>query len=189
MPRAGLSTAAVIERAAQLLDEQGAESLSLADVAASFGVKIPSLYKHVDGVRGLQRGIMLSAKSDLTKAMEQAAVGRSRDDAIRGIAVSYRNWALQHPGQYPLTVRAPALDDADDATVSAASVSVIFSVLAGYGLQDDDAVDATRFLRSALHGFVSLETGGAFELPVDRERSFNKLVESAATALAAWRND
>jgi len=186
VPRAGLSTAAVIERAAQLLDEQGPESLNLADVAASFGVKIPSLYKHVDGVRGLQRGIMLSAKSDLTTVIEQAAVGRARDDAIRGMAVAYRNWALQHPGQYPLTVRAPDLDDADDAAISAASVAVIFAVLNGYGLREDDAVDATRFLRSALHGFVSLETGGAFELPVDRERSFSTLVESVVTALAAW---
>ncbi|EAR24710.1 putative transcriptional regulator [marine actinobacterium PHSC20C1] len=189
MPRAGLSTAAVVERAAQLLDEQGSESVSLADLAASFGVKIPSLYKHVDGVRGLQRGIMLSAKSDLTAVMEQAAVGRARDDAIRGMAVAYRNWALRHPGQYPLTVRAPVQDDADDVAVSTAIVAVVFTVLSGYGLRDDDAVDATRFLRSALHGFVSLETGGAFELPVDRERSFSKLVESVVTALAAWRND
>ena len=166
VPRAGLSSAAVIERAAELLDEHGSESLNLAAVATSFGVKIPSLYKHVDGVQGLWRGIMLAAKAELTAAMEQAAVGRSRDDAIRGIAVAYRNWALRHPGQYPLTVRAAAPDDADDEAVSAAS--------------------ATRFLRSALHGFVSLETGGAFELPVDRERSFSALVESVVTALAAW---
>lgn len=186
MPRAGLSTTAVIERAAQLLDDHGPESLSLANVAASFGVRIPSLYKHVDGVRGVQRGIMLSAKAKLTTVLEQAAVGRSRDDAIRGVAVAYRDWALQHPGQYPLTVRAPEPDDADDVAVSAASVAVIFAVLAGYNLRNDDAVDATRFLRSALHGFVSLETGGAFELPVDRERSFSKLVESVVTALAAW---
>jgi len=186
VPRAGLSTAAVIERAAQLLDEQGSESVNLTELAASFGVKIPSLYKHVDGVRGLQRGIMLAAKAELTTVMEQAAIGRSRDDAIRGIAVAYRTWALQHPGQYPLTVRAPVPDDADDVAVSTAIVAVVFTVLAGYKLRDDDAVDATRFLRSALHGFVSLETGGAFELPVDRERSFTKLVESVVTALAAW---
>lgn len=186
VPRAGLSSAAVIERAAELLDEHGSESLNLAAVATSFGVKIPSLYKHVDGVHGLRRGIMLAAKAELTAAMEQAAVGRSRDDAIRGIAIAYRDWALRHPGQYPLTVRAAAPDDADDEAVSAASVAVIFAVLAGYSLRDDDAVDATRFLRSALHGFVSLETGGAFELPVDRERSFSALVESVVTALAAW---
>ncbi|WP_425563819.1 TetR-like C-terminal domain-containing protein [Rhodoglobus aureus] len=47
-------------------------------------------------------------------------------------------------------------------------------------------VGATRFLRSALRGFVSLETNGAFELPVDRERSFAELVDSVVTALAAW---
>ncbi|MBH0083883.1 TetR/AcrR family transcriptional regulator [Salinibacterium sp. SWN167] len=186
MPRAGLSTATVIERAADLLDAHGAESLNLADVAASFDVRIPSLYKHVDGVRGLQRGIMLRAKSDLAETISHAAVGRSREDAIRRISAAYRDWAVQHPGQYPLTVRAPAPDDADDVAVSASLVDVIFTVLGGYDLRDDDAVDATRFLRSALHGFVSLETSGAFELPVDRERSFAKLVDSVVTALAAW---
>jgi AcrR family transcriptional regulator len=169
-----------------LLDEHGAERLNLADVATSFGVKIPSLYKHVDGARGLQRGIMLRAKSNLGDALGQAAVGRSRDDAIHGMAAAYRDWALQHPGQYPLTVRAPAPDDAEDGAVSAELVTIIFAVLGGYGLRDDDAVDAARFLRSALHGFVSLETSGAFELPVDRERSFAILVARVVTALAAW---
>jgi hypothetical protein len=47
-------------------------------------------------------------------------------------------------------------------------------------------VDATRFLRSALHGFVALETGGGSELPVDLERSYLRLVESVVTALSTW---
>jgi hypothetical protein len=47
-------------------------------------------------------------------------------------------------------------------------------------------VDATRFFRSALHGFVALETGGGFEMPVDLERSFARLVQSVVTALATW---
>ena len=59
-------------------------------------------------------------------------------------------------------------------------------VLAGYELTDDDAIDAIRFLRAALHGFVSLETGGGYGMPRDIERSFNRLVESITTALDGW---
>ncbi|MDQ0736496.1 TetR/AcrR family transcriptional regulator [Arthrobacter agilis] len=186
MPRAGLSTAAVVERAARLIDDQGPGALSLAALAESLGVRAPSLYKHVDGMPGLERALMIRAKEDLALALGQAAVGRSRDDAIAGVSAAYRTWALEHPGQYPLTIRAPAPGDAADEAASSAVVDIVFSVLAGYDLHESDAVDATRFLRSALHGFVALETGGAFALPVDTERSFTRLVGSVTTALSEW---
>jgi len=45
--------------------------------------------------------------------------------------------------------------------------------------------DATRFLRSTLHGCAALETSGGFEMPVDIERNYGRLVESVVTALAS----
>jgi AcrR family transcriptional regulator len=186
VPRAGLDRTTIIDRAAELLDQSGADGLSLAAVAASLGVKTPSLYKHIDGMPGLQRGVTLRAKADIGQAIGQAAIGRSRDEAVTEMCVAYRTWALAHPGQYALTVRAPAGDDEKDAAASSAVIDVIYAVLAGYGLRDDDAVHATRFFRAALHGFVALETGGAFALAVDLEVSFERLVGSIVTALSTW---
>jgi AcrR family transcriptional regulator len=186
VPRAGLSNDAVIEEASRLVDDRGFEGFTLAALAESLGVRVPSLYKHVDGMPAIQRGITLAARSSLARAMGQAAVGKSRDDAITAMSIAYRRWALEHPGQYPLTMRAPAADDAEDVALSSAFLGVIFDVLAGYDLRGDDAVDATRFLRAALHGFVALETGGGFEMPVDLERSFARLVASVVTALGSW---
>ena len=60
------------------------------------------------------------------------------------------------------------------------------AVLRGYGLDGDDAVDATRALRSALHGFVSLEQAGGFGLPVDVDRSYDQLVLALDLALSSW---
>ncbi|MBZ4486559.1 WHG domain-containing protein [Microbacterium sp. cx-55] len=179
----------MIDRAAELLDAPGAEGLNLAAVAASLGVKTPSLYKHIDGMPGVLRGVTLRAKAELGTVMGQAAIGRSRDEAITGMSMAYRTWALAHPGQYALTVRAPAADDAEDTAASAAVIDVIYAVLAGYELRDEDAVHATRFFRAALHGFVSLETSGAFALAVDRERSFERLVQSVVTALSTWARE
>lgn len=186
MPRAGLTTAAVIERAAQLLDEHPFAPLSIGALAEHLGVRTPSLYKHVDGLAGLKRGVTIRAKASLGHAMGQAAIGLSREEAIIGMSSAYRHWALEHPGQYALTVRAPLTGDEQDQEVSTSMLEVIFTVLAGYGLRDDDAVDATRFFRSALHGFVALETGHGFEMPIDLERSFARLVESVVTALSTW---
>jgi AcrR family transcriptional regulator len=186
MPRAGLSTDAVIDEAARVLDERGFEGLTLATLAERLGVRIPSLYKHVNGMPAIQRGIMIAAKTGLGNALGQAAIGKSRDDAITAMSIAYRKWALEHPRQYPMTMHAPIGGDEGDQVASTAVLSVIFHVLAGYDLRGDDAVDATRFLRAALHGFVALETSGGFELPVDIERSFQRLVESVVTALETW---
>ena len=65
-------------------------------------------------------------------------------------------------------------------------VGVVFAVLAGYGLGEGARVDATRTLRSALHGFLVLEDAGGFGLPVDIDRSFDALVDALDRALATW---
>jgi hypothetical protein len=62
----------------------------------------------------------------------------------------------------------------------------VYAVLAGYGLHGDDAVDGARSLRAALHGFVVLETSGAFGLPRDVDRSFDRMVDVLDGALASW---
>lgn len=175
----------MIAGGAQLLDDRTSIGLNIAALADSLGVKPPSLYKHIDGIQGLRRGIMLRAKANLAHILGQAAIGRSCEDAITSVSFAYRSWTLQHPAQYPMTMRAPVSGDDDDAEASATIANVIYNILGGYLLEGNDAIDATRFLRSALHGFVDLETR-AFQLHVDLERSFVKLVESITNSLAVW---
>lgn len=186
MPRAGLSGDAVVARAAELLEANPTADLTLAAVAESLGVRTPSLYKHVDGLPGLRRGIMIRAKRSLGGALAHATMGRSRDEAVRSLAAAYRLWALDNPAQYGLTVSAPDPSDDEDRAASEDALAVLLAVLGGYDLRGGDAIDAARFLRSALHGFVSLETTGAFTLAADLERSYAKLIESVIVSLASW---
>jgi AcrR family transcriptional regulator len=186
VPRAGLTQTRVVEEAELIADEDGLARLTLAAVAGRLGVRQPSLYKHIDGMDGLQRRIAVRAKNEMAAILARAAVGRSRGDAIVSMARAYRAWALQHPGRYAAMQRAPVAGDADDEAASRATVQVTFDVLAGFGLHDDDAIDATRALRSALHGFVTLETSGGFGLPADIDRSFDRLVRGLVRAFFGW---
>ena len=184
MPRAGLTTARVIDEAAQMADEVGLSGLTLTALAERLGVRYPSLYKHVDGLDGLHRGLAIQAKNELAAPLARATVGRARGDAIVSLAHAYRNWALKHPGRYAAAQRVPTPGDTAAEAADLASVEVVRDILAGYELQDDDAVDAVRALRAALHGFVSLET--TFVHPANIDRSFDRLVQGLATALASW---
>jgi len=184
--RAGLTEALVIAEAERLADEVGLPRLTLAALAARLGVRQPSLYKHIEGMDGLLRSISVRGKGELAYVLARAAVGRERADALTSVSHAYRAWALEHPGRYAAVQRAPAPGDAEDEAASLTVVQVVTDVLAGYGLGDDDAIDATRALRSALHGFVTLDSNGGFALPVDIDRSFERLVSGLGRAFESW---
>ena len=186
MPRAGLTEARVVAEAERIADEVGLSRLTLAALADRLGVRQPSLYKHVAGMGGLQRSIALRAKHELAGVLARATVGLARGDAIVSMSHAYRSWALEHPGRYEAAQRAPAVGDADDETASRDLVQIAFDVMAGYELRDDAAIDAIRAMRAGLHGFVTLEMGGGFGLPVDVDRSFERLVRGLTTAFSSW---
>ena len=183
MPRAGLSTAAVVAAAAEIADAEGLDRLTLARVAATAGVRTPSLYNHVESLDDVRRRVALLALRDLADALRDAAVGRAGDDALAAMADAYRAYARRHPGRYASTQRAPAEGDEEMRTAAAGAVDVVLAILRGYGLEGDDAIHAARAVRSALHGFVTLETGGGFGIPVDLDESYARMVRALARGL------
>lgn len=183
MPRAGLTADRVVDAGGDLADEVGFGRLTLAALADRLGVRQPSLYKHVDSLDALRRGICVQARRDLADVLGRAAVGRSGPQAVHALADAYRRWVVAHPGRYTATVRAPDPDDEDDRRASDAVLQVLLDVLAGFGLRGAAAVDAARTLRAALHGFVHLEALGGFGLPREVDRSYAFLVETLVDGL------
>jgi AcrR family transcriptional regulator len=179
----------VVEEAEQLADEGGLSNLTLAALAQRVGVRQPSLYKHIDSMDGLHRSIAIRAKLQLAETQARATAGRARGDAIVSLARAYRDWARAHPGRYSAAQWVPPPHDAEAKAADLSSAEIVAAVLSGYGLKGDDAVDATRGLRAALHGFVSLEMSGSFMHPADIDRSFERLVQLLATALSSWSDE
>jgi AcrR family transcriptional regulator len=186
MPRAGLTRATVVAAAADLADEVGWERLTLAALAGRLGVRLPSLYKHIASFDALRRDVAVLAVTELGDAMTAAAVGRAGPDALRSVAAAYRRYGQGHPGRYPATVRAPAAEDEAHTAAAATVLRIVLAVLAGYGLDDTDAIDAARALRASLHGFVTLEAGGGFGMPYDVDRSYDRLIDGFDAMLHRW---
>jgi len=186
VPRAGLSADVVVAEAVRLVDEVGPDRLTLAALAQRFGVALPSLYKHVGGLEDLHGRLAVVAARDLGTALRRSATGRSGRDATAAVAGAYRDYARRHPGCYGYLLR-PRPDDEDHALASKEVLDVFYDVFTGYGIErDEDSVDAARLVRSLLHGWVALETGGGFALPRSVDRSFDRLVDALDHALAAW---
>jgi AcrR family transcriptional regulator len=187
MPRRRLSTASVVDAAVTLIDEGGPGGLTLAAVARRTGVATPSLYKHVLSLEALQQKVSARVTAELANALSTAIAGRSGEDAVRSLAHAYRAYALSYPGRYPLTQRLPDARDPEHLAAAELAVQTVFAALRGYRLAGNEAIDATRVARSALHGFVSLEIDGGFGLPQDVGHSFERLVTALHVSLRDWR--
>jgi AcrR family transcriptional regulator len=185
MPRAGLDTEAIVGAAEELADANGLEALTLATLARRLGVRPPSLYAHITGLRDLRQRLAARGARRLAAAMQAAAAGRARGDALAAVADAYRSYAREHPGSYAALQRASDPDDAEARDAGAQAVDVVLAVLRGYGLESDDAIHAIRIIRAALHGFVSLEASGGFGLPLDVDETFAQLTELLDQGLAA----
>ncbi len=180
-----LDEAAVVAAAARLADAEGIEAATLSRIAAELGVRPPSLYNHVESHAALLRAVAIDSYKEFGGVIRDAAVGKAREDAIRAVVAAYRGYATEHPGRYAATVVAPAADDTEAQDAATTALTPIVAVLAGWGIEGDEAIHLVRVIRSSLHGFVSLELGGGFGMPFDVDESFALLVDSMVAAIEA----
>ncbi len=186
MGRRGLDGDAVVAAAVRVADRDGFEALTLAAVAAEVGVRVPSLYHHVDGLPALRARLRRFALEQLGERLRSATAGRAGREAVAGLVHVLYEFGAAHPGLLAATVAAP--DDAHGRAAGEVVVGVAFEVLSGYGLDGDALVHATRVLRAAIHGFAALDAAGGFARPEAVERSLEALVtvlDGGVRALAA----
>jgi AcrR family transcriptional regulator len=188
-PRAGLDKAAVVDAAAELINAEGIEALSLSRLAKQLGVQTPSLYNHIDGLPGLRRELALRNVRALGERLGDAAIGKSGPQALIAIAQAYREYIKQSPGVYMASLRASGSHETADAELQTAEervVRVVMAVVASFGLQGEEGLHAVRGLRSLVHGFATLEIAGGFGLPLDCDESFQRLLDVFIRGLERW---
>lgn len=185
-PKAGLTTQSVVDAAVVLADEDGLDRLTLSRLAGELRVKPPSLYEHVAGLDGLQQALRLRGLTTMTSLYRRATTGKSRDDAVRALADAFRGFAREHPALYEATVRGVGRDPPDVRDAAGEVLEVLFAVLSGYGIREEESVHAVRYLRSVLHGFTSLEASGGFGMPTNLEATYRRIVEALIANLRAW---
>jgi AcrR family transcriptional regulator len=169
----------VVNIAADLLNREGPEALTLHHLAGILGIQPPSLYNHIDGIAGLMHELALLNVRQLAERLGNVAMGRSGTAGLMAVAEAYRGYIKENPGLYLSSLRASGSQSTPDPELQAGEDSVVRIVLAmldSLGLSDVDAIHAARALRSAVHGFTTLEIAGGFGLKLDLDESFARLI-------------
>ena len=183
MPRKGLGLDDVVDAATRLVESEGVEALTLSRVARELDVKPPSLYSHIADLDTLRRHVAYRATQHLGDLMTTAVMGRAGPDAVAAVAGRVRSYAVEHPGLYQLTQQVRP-DDEEYNQASLRNLEPVAAALRDYQLDGDEFIHAARMLRSAVHGFVSLEINGGFGIDVDLDASFDRMIDRLVASLA-----
>ena len=177
MPRVSKITEGhLADTAIALIEDEGPDALTLTSLAAALGIRPPSLYNHVSGIDEVRHLVGIVAMARLGDALASTAIGRTGPDALLALAEAYRDFARSSPEIYDIAFAETAgWDDTFDSRAWRA-LAPLYAVLSASGLDDAETVHAARMIRSALHGFVTLENAGQFGLPESVDESFDELI-------------
>lgn len=185
-PRSNLTRQTVVQAAADLINVEGLEALSLGRLAKELGIRTPSLYNHVNGLPGLMKELSILNARSLADRLSEVAIGQSGPELVMTMMQTYRAYIKENTGLYLSTLQTSGTQDKVDSELEqeeARSVRVGMVAMASFGLEGETAVHALRGLRSLVHGFATLEISGGFGMPVDLEESFTRLVDLYITGL------
>jgi AcrR family transcriptional regulator len=159
--------------------------VTLTALAAALDVRVPSLYNHIEGLTGLHRDLTLLAGRLLLDEVRRASFGKTGAEALRAMGHAYRAFAQVHPALYPLTIVAPDAHETERVALAQEWLQLLLLTMASLGLLGEEALNAIRAYRALLHGYVSLEAAGGYKMDLDRDRSFDYLLDTFLAALAA----
>lgn len=169
----------LVEMAWQMIEEEGGpENVSLAALAKKFGVKAPSLYRHVKNKTELLREVNLITCTRMTTYIMAALEDVENDPKTRVMVVAraYRDFAHQYPVTYQLAYNSSAETQPNPEALEALAIPIQLVIKDVSG--DAESLTALRGVWALIHGFVMLEINGLFRRGGDLEETFFRSIEA-----------
>ncbi len=182
-PAQYLDRRTLIGVAADLADEYGWSRLTLSLVARTVNRHVTSLYAHVDSVDALRREVALVAMDELSELVWVAALGRTRDDALRAIATVYRGFSRDHPGRAMAMLSTDHRNDAELQTKGRRLAEPLAATFRSFGLDDAQVVHAHRIFSSTVRGLVQAESLDFFTATGNLDDAFEHMISLFVVAM------
>jgi AcrR family transcriptional regulator len=180
-PHRRLDHEQVLAAAEGLVDRGGWADLTMTALASELGVKVPSLYNHVESLEALRGELQSRTLRALGSALNRKALGRTGEPALRALAATLRRFANEYPHRYDLAMQAP-VDEDEFVAATADAGAAMAAVVRSYGI-DDASFELQLSAFAALHGVLVLEHAGFFPASIDTDRVFELVLESVLTML------
>jgi AcrR family transcriptional regulator len=159
--------AALLEAAADILETEGPDGLSVRRIAAAAGVAPMGVYNHFESKSGIVEALFIQGFERLSDALGAVADVQDPTEALREGGRRYRALALAHPMVYQLMFLKviPGFEPSDHALEIAGGafanlVAAVQRAIAAGVIAEGEPTETAHMIWSTIHGWVSLELMG-----------------------------
>jgi AcrR family transcriptional regulator len=185
MGRIGKNRDDIIDKAILVMDKSGLSNFQLAGVAKEMKMKTPSLYNHFDGMNDLIREIQIKTNTMLFEKLSSESEGYEGKERFKKICFAYRDFHREHPGIYETLTLPINKNDKELKKITLKPVGLVTNILSTINMKEEFGVHMMRFIRSSIHGFVTLEAQENIVMQVDADESFSVIVDMLIDGI--WR--
>ena len=187
-PSAGME-AALLASAAEILETEGPDGLSVRRIAAAAHVAPMGVYNHFDSKFGIVEALFVDGFERLREALAAIADIPDPYEALREGGRRYRALALAHPMVYQVMfLRAvPGFEPSDHALELAARafdslVAAVERAMAAGVIAEASPAETAQVIWASIHGWVSLELLG-IGFVEDQDAGFDRVCASLLRGL------
>jgi AcrR family transcriptional regulator len=180
---------ALLDAAADILETEGPDALSVRRIAAAAGVAPMGVYNHFESKNGIIEALFIQGFERLRQALAGVADFQDPYEGLREGGRRYRALALAHPMVYRLMFlqAVPGFVPSDRALEVATSafdtlVAGVQRAMAAGVLAEASPTETAQLLWSSHHGWVSLELMG-MGFVEDHDAAFERLCASLLAGL------
>jgi AcrR family transcriptional regulator len=173
--------AALLASAAELLEREGPDGLSVRRIAAAAGVAPMGVYNHFDSKFGIVEALFVQGFERLREAIATTRDIEDPYEALRESGRRYRALALAHPMLYRIMFlrSIPGFDPGEQALEVAsrafgALISSVQRAITSGVLAEGPPSDIAQMIWASIHGWVSLELMG-IGFVEDQDDGFNQV--------------
>jgi AcrR family transcriptional regulator len=184
----------LVEAALKLVEQGGAEAVSLRDLAQSLGVSRAAPYRHFADRDALLATVAAQGFEDLIVLYETALAGTGDGQAkLRAAGRAFYDFATKRPGLYRLMFESDFLNRSPPPPVLLApaekSYRLVLKAVAGAYPDANEAEVKIRALimTSTSHGFLSLDHVGRFKPFMYEPLSHDEMVAAVMQAAMGLR--
>jgi AcrR family transcriptional regulator len=158
---------ALLGAAAEILETEGPDALSVRRIAAAAHVAPMGVYNHFDSKNGIIEALFIQGFERLGEALTTIAAIDDPYEALREGGRRYRELALAHPMVYQLMFlrTVPGYEPSDAALEVAAGafdslVAAVLRAMSAGVLAEASPTETAQLIWASIHGWVSLELLG-----------------------------
>lgn len=184
MQKKGITPEKIYQEATQLIIEKGYDRFSVRELAGRLDVQPASLYSHVKNAAEISVAVGKNAIAQLSRTLEKATEKENREEAFIAMAHAYRNFAHENPELYKAIMALPGASETQLKEDEQKTIRPMRAAIENFVPAGAPSINFQRFVRSAMHGFIMLESEGFMrDKSISADDSYDMLISACLSAL------